>query len=82
MVFNFKKSSLTSVMLPMFAVTLVSYAVLTHFMQHKFERWDNKRFGDPNQKPTTLEEEYDKMTKKIDFSNWEQKPIPGKEYKE
>eukprot|EP01132_Coremiostelium_polycephalum_P001120 gene1120-1425_t len=66
----------------MVGVTLVSYVVLTHFMKHKYERWDQKSLGDPNQKPTSLEEEYEKMTKKIDLSNWENKSVPGRDYEQ
>ncbi|EAL67291.1 hypothetical protein DDB_G0280129 [Dictyostelium discoideum AX4] len=74
-----KKSLLVSTLIPMVGVTLVSFGVLHHFMQHKFERWDHESLGDPNKKPTTLEEEYEKMSKKIDFSNYENKTVPGRD---
>eukprot|EP01133_Synstelium_polycarpum_P004070 gene4070-4742_t len=61
----------------MIGVTAVSFFALHHFMEHKYERWDQQRLGDPNKKATSLEEEYEKMNKKVDLSNWESKPVPG-----
>ncbi|EGC35921.1 hypothetical protein DICPUDRAFT_32622 [Dictyostelium purpureum] len=72
-----KKTSLLGTLIPMIGITLVSLGVLNHFMEHKFQRWDNEMLGNPNKKPTSLEEEYEKMSKKIDFSNWENKTVPG-----
>ncbi|KAF2069979.1 hypothetical protein CYY_008705 [Polysphondylium violaceum] len=77
-----RSGSLLGTILPFLALTGVSFLVLHHFMQHKFDRWDQHSLGDPNMKSTTLEEEYEKMTKKVDFSNWEQKSIPTHSYEE
>ncbi|EGG25323.1 hypothetical protein DFA_03572 [Cavenderia fasciculata] len=75
------RSSLMYTIIPMLGVTAVSFFALHHFMEHKYERWDQKSLGDPNKTTPTLEEEYEKMTKKIDLSKWEAKSVPGRDYK-
>ncbi|GAM17818.1 hypothetical protein SAMD00019534_009930, partial [Acytostelium subglobosum LB1] len=75
--FKINKKSLWYTLAPMLGVTIVCFGALNHFMEHKYERWDSRRLGDPNKKSSSLEEEYEKMSKKVDLSHWEAKPVPG-----